>query len=235
MQGMGYEKSCERCGGAVSVHRDWDKPPRFCKPCKATEQAKWYTVSCQVCHRDIKAHKDWEQPPRYCKECKEAHPAQHKRCAHCNDSFEITANTILACRVQGWDLPSKCPDCRELFKHKPFTTRRMQNAGGQWVHRTYNSRGDLISESTETTGIFGGEELRHRSHTGKTTGTTHQRSDLSGNRVNTTRDVGGDVKSVSRERTGPLGDSFRESTSRSGATHRTRQEGIGPGKPTKTR
>lgn len=35
-----YEKSCEGCGVRMSVHIDWDNPPKYCKQCKDRKAAE---------------------------------------------------------------------------------------------------------------------------------------------------------------------------------------------------
>jgi hypothetical protein len=38
--------------------------------------------------------------------------------------------TQINCHQKGWELPRKCPNCRELFRHKPFKTLREETVFG---------------------------------------------------------------------------------------------------------
>jgi hypothetical protein len=218
-----YDKSCERCGVTLHVNRDWDKPPRFCPGCKSAQADKWYDISCGHCGAQIHANRDWDKPPKFCKTCREAYPPRSGTCEHCSASFAISTGLQLKCKDHGWELPRKCPSCRELFKQKPFRTVKESTLLGQVIYRTYNSRGDLISESRdETTVVLGIEQRRHRSGTGKTVGITRAKETIFGTPYRETKRDDGSLKSRSQEKTSILGNKYTESVGGSSeTTHRT--------------
>jgi hypothetical protein len=102
---------------------DWDKPPRVCKSCKSRREAKWYEEPCEHCG-GIGAHRDWDHPPKYCDSCKQSFAPVDTSCEHCGKGFTIPTGTQIKCKEKGWDLPKRCEDCRELFRHKLFKTVR---------------------------------------------------------------------------------------------------------------
>ena len=190
-----YDKSCEECGETIHVCTDWANPPRFCKDCKAARAAKWYDKSCEQCGGTIHVCTDWANPPRFCKDCKAAYAPKHAACEHCSKSFTILTGMQIRCKQNGWELPRKCRDCRELFKHKPFKTIKESTAFGSTVYRTYNSLGQLISESRDEKTVFGNERRRHTSNTGKTTGFTRNEKTIFGAPYRETRRADGSLKS----------------------------------------
>lgn len=127
----------------------------------------------------------------------------------------------MKCEKSGWELPKRCDECRELFRHKPFNTMRETDVLGSVVFRMYNSLGQLIGESRDETGFFGDKKRVHVSGGGKTTGVTRERTDLLGSRYRETTGPNGEVKSTSRERTDLLGNKYTEST---GGTSNTKHE-----------
>lgn len=216
------EKSCESCGTSIRVHREWSNPPRYCGRCKEEQNAKWYDKSCEGCGGTIRANRDWDHPPVFCKECKRNHPPQYKPCSHCGATFTIPTGTIINCEKQGWDLPNRCKDCRELFKHKPFRTEKGTDLLNNVVWRTYNSLGQFISESYDAEGIPGDHFRENRSGTGNVVSRTRERKDVFNQPYRETRDTGGRVMSRSHDREGLLGDHYSESTGGgSNSTHRT--------------
>ena len=226
-----YTISCENCGTEIPVHEEWDNPPRFCKSCKADRAAKWYEVSCKNCGNSIHAHHDWDYPPVFCKECKEAHPPINASCSHCGINFSISTGAQINCLKNGWDLPKRCNDCRELFKHKPFQTVKEQDLLGNIVFRTYNSRGQIISETRDEVGFFGDNRRAHYSKTGKQIGITRDKTDIIGNPYRETTGLDGKIKSTSKERTDLLGNKFTESTGGTSETkHITRSQTSWTGK-----
>jgi hypothetical protein len=138
-----YEVSCEICGGSIRVHRDWDNPPRVHKECREKARAKWRARGCDNCGREIRYHQDWDKVPRYCEKCLwyevecnickqalkicrewEKPPRAHKdcldryrprqeNCMECGESFTISTGLQLKCKEQGWNLPTKCPQCKQ--------------------------------------------------------------------------------------------------------------------------
>jgi len=112
----------------------------------------------------------------------------------------------------GWSLPTKCVKCRELFSHKPFSTVKEVDLIGGTVFRTYNSLGQLISESRDKRSLLGQQQREHRSRTGKLTGITERRTDLLGFEYRQTTAPDGHTKSISQERTDLLGQEYTEST-----------------------
>ena len=209
-----YERSCADCGTTMKLHRDWEKPPKYCKSCKEKRAAKWYEISCESCSAPVRVHKDWAQPPRYCEKCKAKHAPISEKCSHCESWFEIPTGTQIKCRQKGWDLPKRCADCRELFKHKPFRTVQEKDLLGNTVYVTYNSAGQLISRSREGKGLLGDREIRHESHVGKGTGSTTFGNFL-GIKTKTTRAPDGSVKSQGYEGTDILGGKISVTTGRS--------------------
>ena len=73
----GMKKSCESCGTTISVHRDWDNPPKYCKKCNSIYTPK--NISCRKCGKSftisttlqIKCkERGWDLPSQ-CRECKQ--------------------------------------------------------------------------------------------------------------------------------------------------------------------
>lgn len=230
-----YEKSCEKCGTAIKVHRDWDNTPKYCAPCKEKMAAKWYDVKCQGCGSTIKANRDWENPPTYCSDCKDSNPTRDINCSHCGERFAIKPGTQIQCKKNGWELPKKCPACRELFKHKPFKTVKEKTAVlGHIIYRTYNGIGQLISETRdERTPFLGIEQRRHTSKSGETVGITRdKKTAFLGKPYRETKRPDGSVKSTSTEKKTPfLGHKYTESKGgSSNTTHKTTTETTWTGK-----
>jgi len=207
------------------VCTDWENEPRFCKSCKAANDAKWYDKSCENCGRSIRANREWEHPPVFCKECKRGHAPKDVECNHCGKTFVIPTGTQINCERNDWELPKKCPDCKEKFRHKPFRTVREQTFLGKTVYRTYNSVGELIGESVdEKTFWTGTDQRRHTNPNGDTVGITREKVGIwTGKPYRETRAPDGPVKSTSVEKTHWLtGKTYTESTGgQSGAKHRT--------------
>lgn len=215
----------------MNIHEDWDNPPKICKSCKDKRAAKWYEISCEGCGQSIKANRDWDTPPKFCKSCKDSTAPKDVSCDHCGNSFTIPVGTQIKCKQSGWDLPKKCPDCRELFKHKPFKTVREETFFGNIVFRTYNSVGQLISESKDEKTFFGNDRRRHTSQTGKTTGFTREKETFFGTPYRETTRTDGSVKSQSREKTSFFGNKYSESQGgSSNSTHKTTTETTWTGK-----
>ena len=180
---------------------------------------------------NIQAHRDWDRPPKYCSNCKQKYYEVSDNCSHCGKSYAISTGMQIKCKESGWSLPKRCEDCRELFRHKPFKTVPEKTLFGSVVFRTYNSIGQLISESRNETGFFGDKKRVHRSHTGKKSGESRKRSDWFGNKFVETKGLDGRIKSTSHELTGIFGDKYTESTGGdSGTKHRTRAKTSWTGK-----
>lgn len=218
-----YEECCTDCGTTMRIHRDWDNPPKICKSCKNRRDDKWYEKSCSNCGHSMRICSDWNNPPTMCASCRESYPPINEICSHCRDAFTISTGTQLKCKQKGWDLPKRCEKCRELFRHKPFYTKREELMFGRVVYRTYNSKGELISESENQKGILGDKYQEHRSHNSNITGYTREKGILSSHRE--TQDTDGRVKSTSYKRWDPLLGNYTESTGGSSQTkHYTRTE-----------
>jgi hypothetical protein len=217
-----YTISCAECGTEIHVHEDWSNPPSICNSCKADRAAQWYEKSCERCGATIRVHRDWDHPPKFCVACKKAYVPQTASCSHCGKSFTISTGIQIKCRENGWDLPKRCDDCRELFRHKPFETVRETGWLGNTVFRTYNSIGQLIGESRDEMGFLGDKRRVHYSSTGKMTGVTSEETDLLGSPYRETTGADGRVKSTSRERTDLLGKYTERTGGTSGIMHRTR-------------
>jgi hypothetical protein len=173
-----YDVSCQDCGVAIRAHRDWTNPPRRCQPCRTRAAAKWFDVRCRICGTTFKAHRDWSHVPEVCKSCRAAYPARTASCSHCGTSFTVKAGTRIKCRIEKWEEPKKCPQCRDLFKWQPFHTKREEGPLGV-VYRTYNSRGQLVRESQKESTLLFGDRVRH-SKRGKTHAFSYKREGLLG-------------------------------------------------------
>lgn len=101
-----YSVSCEACGTEIHAHEDWDRPPKYCRSCKAEKARQWYDVSCQDCGTTIKAHRDWRSPPRFCPECKASRNAKWY-----DVSCQSCGTTIRANRDWKHE-PRYCPSCK---------------------------------------------------------------------------------------------------------------------------
>ena len=226
-----YDKHCEDCGASFRVCRDWDRTPRFCPSCKEKRDAQWTKRTCRKCGSEFRVKKDWDRPPEFCNDCKSGYKPVYKSCEHCADTFEIPVGLQLMCAEKDWELPRRCQRCRELFRHKPFRTVKETEISGQIVFKTYNSRGDLISESRKEKGVLG-DQVRHQSRFGRDTGTTYVNGGVFGETV--TRRPDGSAKSSSREFDGIAGGRYRQSRGGSSQTVReTRTEETWTGKKIK--
>lgn len=144
-----FEKACKHCGRPIRVHRDWDDKPNYHKDCA------WTTKPCDSCQSQIQVHRDWETPPRFCDSCKRRYVPKTATCVHCGKGFEISTGTQVQCKEKGWDLPKRCVECRQLFKHKAFRTERTTTFSGDIIFKTYNGIGQLIGESKDETAFCG--------------------------------------------------------------------------------
>jgi hypothetical protein len=215
----------------MRIHRDWDNPPTICKSCKEKRAAKWYEIKCKGCGRSIWANRDWDFPPNFCKNCKSLYAPKNATCDHCGKGFAISVGIQIRCKQNGWELPRKCPDCRELFKHKPFNTVREKTILGNNVYRTYNSLGQLIAESRDEKTFYGNEQRRHTSQAGKTVGVTQEKKSFLGAPYRETTRTDGSVKSRSKEKTSFFGKKYTESEGGSShTTHSTTTETTWTGK-----
>ncbi|MDD9731566.1 hypothetical protein PVW46_16810, partial [Mameliella sp. AT18] len=204
----------------------WKNIPEYHKECA------WTTVPCNHCGTGIRAHRSWDNPPKFCDGCKSRFKTKSETCTHCSKSFEIPTGTQIRCAEKGWELPNKCSDCRELFKHKPFYTKTEEDWLGRTVFRTYNKRGDLISESRDEEDWLGRDRRRHKSKQGTTTGFTRDREDWLGREYKETRDTKGNPKSKSRKKEDWLGREYVESENARGEkSSKTRKETDWLGRP----
>ncbi|MBU4510947.1 hypothetical protein KJ830_07875, partial [bacterium] len=210
---------------------DWDNPPKICKSCKEKRASKWYETTCKGCGGSMWANRDWDSPPKFCKNCKSSNAPKDVTCDHCGKGFIIPVGTQIKCKQSGWELPRKCPDCRELFSHKPFNTVQEKTIFGNIIYRTYNSLGQLISESRDEKTFFGNEQRQHTSQAGKTIGVTQEKKTIFGTPYRETTRTDGSVKSRSREKTSFLGKKYTESEGGSShTTHKTTTETTWTGK-----
>lgn len=153
----------------------------------------WYEKACTCCGRTMRVHREWDRAPDWCQDCKRSYPARSRACDHCGTSFEIATGTRINCKIKGWDEPKRCPSCRELFKWKPFTTQKEHLLGGV-VFRTYNSRGQLVRESSKEFSMLEGDRIRHTDKRGKTHGFSYDREGPLGPYTETTDKRGHVVK-----------------------------------------
>ena len=107
-----HEKSCEGCGTTIKICTDWDHPPKFCKTCRDGNAAKWYDKSCEGCGSTIRACTEWDHPPKFCKVCKASNAPKDVACSQCGKQFQISTRFQLKCRENGWDLPTRCHECK---------------------------------------------------------------------------------------------------------------------------
>jgi hypothetical protein len=93
------------------------------------------------------------------------------------------------------------------------------------VFRTYNSKGDLLSESRDEKDFFGNDRRRHTGDSGKTTGfTTHEKTFFGRDYRQTVRPGDRMVKSESFDEKDFFGRPYSESTSDRGTVNETRAE-----------
>lgn len=233
-----YERDCEDCGATMRIHREWENPPTICKECRVKRNERYYDVSCEFCNTTIRANRDWDRPPKYCKECKERFPAAEMKCEHCGDRFTVSTSFQLKCKKNEWELPRKCDDCRELFRHKPFKTVRETTMFGRTIFRTYNSKDQLISESEDQKDFWGNEYRQHSNPEAtnvfgqaKKTGTTHSKKTMWDQPYRETRREDGAVKSTSEKKADFWGNKYTESTGgASNAKHTTQSKESSIGK-----
>ena len=107
-----YEKRCEECGEMMKVCREWEHEPKFCKGCKAKHDAMWYEKKCEECGNTMKVCREWEREPKFCKSCKEKYGAKDVACSQCGKLFRISTGLQLKCKERGWDLPTRCEECK---------------------------------------------------------------------------------------------------------------------------
>lgn len=217
-----YDVRCAECGTIIHVHRDWGNPPKYCKSCKAARDRKWTTKACEKCRAPIRIHIDWDNPPKICDKCKrDYYSPKTAICAHCGKGFTISTGLQLKCEENGWDLPKRCDDCRELFRHKPFRTQKETDMLGNVVFRIYNNRGVLISESRDYEGLLDKKRI-HYGRKGKIVAETRRREDVLGNRYRETTTRKGERKSISRDYKDVLGNEYTDSVGGTSKTkHRT--------------
>jgi predicted RNA-binding Zn-ribbon protein involved in translation (DUF1610 family) len=60
----------------------------------------------------VDARRDWEHPPKYCKRCKDKHDKREVACRECGKSFVLSTSLQLKCAKNGWELPTRCQECR---------------------------------------------------------------------------------------------------------------------------
>lgn len=107
-----YTICCEDCGDEIRAHEDWDNPPKVCKPCKEKRAAQWYEKPCDNCGLSIRANRNWERPPAYCKSCLDQFAPRDVSCRQCGKSITLSTAVQLKCAKNGWDLPSRCKECK---------------------------------------------------------------------------------------------------------------------------
>ncbi|MDD5544700.1 MAG: hypothetical protein PHX83_16155 [Acidobacteriia bacterium] len=106
--------------------------------------------------------------------------------------------------------------CRELFRHTPYRTLRENDLLGGIVFRTYNSMGQLLSESRDEKTITGNQR-RHTSKQGRTIAVSRRTKTLLGTPCIETRRPDGSLKSMSWWRT-IFGNTHTESVGGSSST-----------------
>ncbi len=108
-------RSCDTCGGDISIREDWSNPPKICKSCKEKRSTQWYERKCAACGTPMRIHRDWFHPAKVCKSCEEILKAKWYevtcRCCGCT----ITAH-------KDWPYPPKvCKSCKENLHDKWYT------------------------------------------------------------------------------------------------------------------
>lgn len=60
----------------------------------------------------MKVCREWEREPKFCKSCKEKYAAKEIACSQCGKYFRISTGLQLKCKERGWDLPTRCEECK---------------------------------------------------------------------------------------------------------------------------
>ena len=226
-----YDRPCQECGKNIRVNKTWEHIPRFCKECRSEHESQFIAKSCEHCGSAMRVKKESEHPTKYCRDCRDKYPPKSAGCEHCGREFTIRTGTQIRCRENNWDLPRKCDECRELFRHKPFRTVREPTVLGNFLTRTYNSRGDLISESRDEDTVLEGNRRVHTSRSGRVVGITRRNERILQRPNRETSRPDGSLKSTAEEETDALGQtSTRSVGGKSKTEHRTRtvKPGLGP-------
>lgn len=111
-----YDAYCATCAAVMHIHRDWEKPPRYCKDCREQQRAKWIMRPCKKCKADMPVCKDWTSPPDRCEACRSSYRPKRVSCKMCHEKFEISVGLQIKSEEVGWKLPTRCKTCRELPK-----------------------------------------------------------------------------------------------------------------------
>lgn len=90
----------------MRVHRDWSRVPDYHKECE------WYEKRCEICSSSLRVHRAWDNPPRSHKECLDKFAPKDISCSQCGKYFKVSTGLQLKCRERGWDLPSRCQECK---------------------------------------------------------------------------------------------------------------------------
>jgi hypothetical protein len=152
------------------------------------------------------------------------YPEKYATCEHCGEGFTIYTSTQIRCGEKGWELPRKCSQCRELFRHTPYRTFREADLLGDVVFRTYNSLGQFLSESRDAMTITGNLR-RHTNQQGRTIAVSRRMKSVLGTPYIETRRSDGSVKSESWRRRTIFGNTHTESVGGSSSTSHETNDG----------
>lgn len=151
-------KNCAKCHKPFSTA---DENIIFCRACldekvKAEARAEIErqaqvveTKECPGCHKKfditvgekeyMEAH-GMNPSPRFCKECRKelrkhkADIGKDVTCTDCGKVFKISAMTVLNSALHGWELPTRCPDCRKKVAEAARAAREARKPSG--VYKT---------------------------------------------------------------------------------------------------
>lgn len=151
-------KNCAKCHKPFSTA---DENIIFCRACldenvKAEARAEIErqaqvveTKECPGCHEKfditvgekeyMEAH-GMNPSPRFCKECRKelrkhkADIGKDVTCTDCGKVFKISAMTVLNSALHGWELPTRCPDCRKKVAEAARAAREARKPSG--VYKT---------------------------------------------------------------------------------------------------
>lgn len=51
---------CERCENIFRACRDWEREPRFCKPCRLERAGRWFDKPSTYCGEAMRVCRDWD-------------------------------------------------------------------------------------------------------------------------------------------------------------------------------
>src|SRR6185369_3388514 len=76
------------------------------------KECEWYEKTCDICNHGLRVNRSWKNEPRSHKECRDRFAPREISCSQCGKSFTVSTGLQLKCREKGWDLPSRCQECK---------------------------------------------------------------------------------------------------------------------------